>query len=88
MPDDSDRDEITRSFLIVMRSLANLSLEMATCRECLRRLGVTDEDFASMRAEIRRGWDTRAEWKLQGIRDRRELETLLDDLEERGSLPV
>ncbi len=74
-------DEITKSFALVMRFIADLSLRVETCRVLLRSQGVTDEQFRLVHDELKRRWDSTADAQNEQINEKRTAERLRQLLE-------
>lgn len=73
----TNEDNITESFGIVMRLIANLSARVETCKTFLHSTaGVTPEDFESAVLETKRVWDQQSSPILEAIADRRSVERL------------
>jgi hypothetical protein len=67
-------DEVTKSLIMLQRQIAELRLDLETCRGFIRGSGVTDEEFDAARDGLRLRWNQQTEPLLQSIRDRLEAE--------------
>jgi hypothetical protein len=83
-PDPKDND-VTESFILVMKMIAELGLDIATIRTIMRAGGVTDDDYAEVRSEIQRRWDADVEPRIAAMADSRTLRELLKQLDKTGT---
>jgi archaellum component FlaC len=91
MPDDAPRDpnapisdemkEITASFAVVMKFIAEQRLEIETLKACVKFLGVTAEELSAVQAELKRRWDEKGDALIDAIKQRRSAAALRKLLE-------
>jgi hypothetical protein len=81
MPDDckyteEQKHHITGSFVMVMKMIAELRLDLEVARLFLKELGVSREDFEEIRAHLKQKWDAQGDAKIAEIKDRMQSERL------------
>jgi hypothetical protein len=81
-------DEVVKSFQIVMRFIAELSLDLEALRCVVLANGsVTQEELTVARNELERRWGGQVQPLIEQIRDRRTLEALQRLIDEGKSKP-
>jgi hypothetical protein len=81
------REQITEEFVLVMKFIGELRLDVETCRAALAVLGIPQEKFDQMRAEMESRWKASMDPILERVRDRRTLSALEAELRRRGRPP-
>lgn len=84
---DSDLEEIKKSFTLVMKMLAEQRLDIETLRVVLRAQGVTDDEIQHVRSELKDRWDAKADALIERIKSQRTVEQLRQLLESAEGKP-
>ena len=83
--DDSTRiNALEDSVRRLMSLIADLRLDVETCRVLLQLLGMTQEELDLAKRELKKEWDAAADVTVQQIAERRAVETLRQLLAGRG----
>lgn len=81
MKDDSD-DDINENIRLLMRFIADLSVDVATCRAVLRGLGISDEEYEETKSILKAHWEPEAQAEIDRVaKSRRTAEALRKLLE-------